>query len=137
LREAVHDDVSEWAIDHLNEGLLEAHGLDEGGEPQHGIGGHDAMWFALRDLAFGDVSFPKPEAPARIGRPDEEATLVPEIETRFERTIAFLMNLLLIEFRAELNFSFTERLLRDPELFRERRDEALLAAELVTRIRTD
>ena len=47
------------------------------------------------------------------------------------------MNLLLIEFRAALDFDFTERLLRDPELFRERRDEALLAAELVSRIRSD
>ncbi len=137
LREAVHEDVSDWAIDHLNRGLLEAHGLDEGGEPQRGVGGHDKMWFVLRDLAFGDVAFPQPETPARIGRPDEEATLVPEIPLRFERTLAFLMNLLLIEFRAELNFSFTERLLRDPELFRERRGDALLAAELVTRIRTD
>ena len=47
------------------------------------------------------------------------------------------MNLLLTEIRAHLTFSFTERLLRDPELFRERRDEALLAAELVSRIRSD
>ena len=137
LREAIVDDASEWAIDHLNRGLLEAHGLDEGGEPQLGVGGHDKMWFALRDLAFGPAGFPQPEVPARIGRPDEEATLVPEIPLRFERTIAFLMNLLLIEFRAELNFSFTERLLRDAELFRDRRDGALLAAELVSRIRTD
>ena len=88
----------------LNKGLLEAHGLDEGGEPRRGIGGRGEMWFTLRDLAFGETTFPKPEAPARIGRPDQEATLVPEIEPRFERAIAFLMNLLLIEFRAELNF---------------------------------
>jgi hypothetical protein len=134
---AVYEDVSTWAVAHLNRGLLEAHGLDEGGEPERGIGGHDRMWFALRDLAFGRVGFPAPKAPPRIGRPDEEATLVPEIATRFERTIGFLMNLLLTEIRAHLTFSFTERLLRDPELFRDRRDEALLAAELVNRIRSD
>lgn len=137
LGDAVVEDVSSWAVGHLNRGLLEAHGLDEGGEPQRGLGGHDEMWFALRDLAFGEVGFPVPQPPARIGRPDEEATLVPEIATRFERTIAFLMNLLLTEIRAHLTFSFTERLLRDPELFRDRRDEALLAAELVNRIRSD
>ena len=137
LADAVYDDVSTWAVGHLNHGLLEAHGLDEGGEPARGIGGHDRMWFALRDLAFGAVAFPTPQAPPRIGRPDEEATLVPEIATRFERTVGFLMNLLLTEIRAHLTFSFTERLLRDPELFRERRDEALLAAELVSRIRSD
>jgi hypothetical protein len=134
---AVYEDVSTWAVAHLNRGLLEAHGLDEGGEPQRGIGGHDRMWFALRDLAFGPIGFPAPKVPPRIGRPDEEATLVPEIAMRFERTIGFLMNLLLTEIRAHLTFSFTERLLRDPELFRDRRDEALLAAELVNRIRSD
>jgi hypothetical protein len=151
--EAVFEDVSDLAIGHLNGGLLEAHGLDEGGQPaepersegderargerSEPIGGHDVMWFALRDLAFGSVGHPRPDVPARIGRPDEEATLVPEIATRFERSIAFLMNLLLIEFRAELNFRFTEDLLRDPELFADRRAEALEAAEVVGRIRTD
>ncbi len=137
LGEAIFEDVSTWAVAHLNGGLLEAHGLDEGGEPQAGIGGHDKMWFALRDLAFGATAFSQPAAPQRIGRPDEEATLVPEIATRFERTIGFLMNLLLTEIRAHSTFSFTERLLRDAELFRDRRDEALFAAELVGRIRSD
>jgi hypothetical protein len=137
LQQAVVEDVSDWAIGHLNRGLLEAHGLDEGGEPELGIGGHDVMWFALRDLAFGPVSFPPPEAPARIGRPDEAARLVPEIPLRFERTVAFLMNLLLIELRAELNFGFSERLLRDPELFVDRRPQACEAADLVGRIRDD
>lgn len=137
LGDAVIEDVSELAIGHLSRGLLEAHGLDEGGEPQRGIGGHDVMWFALRDLAFGEVDFPAPEIPARIGRPEEASVLVPEIPNRFERTIAFLMNLLLIEFRAELNFRFTEDLLRDPDLFRERRAQALEAADVVGRIRAD
>lgn len=135
--EAVVEPVAELAIGHLNGGLLEAHGVDEGGQPELDIGGHDVMWFALRDLAFGATDFPKPETPARIGRPDEEARLVPEIPLRFERTIAFLMNLLLIEFRAELNFRLTEELLRDPELFADRRAHALEAAEVVGRIRTD
>jgi hypothetical protein len=137
LQQALWDDASDWSIAHLNRGLLVAHGLDEGGEPDKGIGGHDVMWFVLRDLAFGAVAYPQPESPARIGRPDEAAILVPEIPTRFERTIAFLMNLLLIEYRAELNFDFTERLLRDPELFPARRPQADEAAEIVGRIRAD
>jgi hypothetical protein len=137
LQEAVVEDVSAQAVGHLNRGLLEAHGLDEGGEPARGVGGHDQMWFALRDLAFGPVSFPPPEIPARIGRPEEAETLVPEIPSRFERTIGFLANLLLIELRAELNFAFTEELLRDPALFRDRRRDALEAAEVVNRIRAD
>jgi hypothetical protein len=137
LADALHDDVSELAIGHLQGGLLEAHGLDEGGEPERGIGGHDVMWFALRDLAFGPVDYPEPEVPARIGRDDDAHSLVPAILQAIERTITFLMNLLIIEFRAELAFSFTEQMLRDPELFPARRAEALEAAEVVGRIRTD
>lgn len=135
--DAVVEPVASLAIGHLNGGLLEAHGFDEGGDPRSDAGGHDAMWYALRDLAFGPVDFPPAVAPERIGRPDAEARLVPEIPARIEGTIAFLMNLLLIEFRAALNFDFTERLLRDPELFRERRAEAELAADVVDRIRID
>ena len=152
--EAVVEPVDDLAIGHLNGGLLEAHGWDEGGQPAEPerseggerargersspiLGGHDVMWFAIRDLAFGAVDHPFPEIPERIGRPEEESVLVPEIANRFERTIAFLMNLLLIEFRAELNFRLTEDLLRDPELFADRRAQALEAAEVVGRIRTD
>ena len=61
----------------------------------------------------------------------------PGIPLRIQRTVYFLANLLMIEFRAERGFSFTENLLRDPELFAERRAEALRAAEIVNRIRTD
>ena len=39
----VVEDISEMALGHLNTGLLKAHGLDEGGEPERGIGGHDTM----------------------------------------------------------------------------------------------
>lgn len=137
LADAVHEDASGWAIGHLQAGLLEAHGLDEGGEPERGIGGHDVMWFALRDLAFGPVAFPDAEVPERIGRDEDPAAAVPAIPLPIERTISFLMNLLVIEFRAELAFSFTEAMLRDPELFRERRAGALEAAEVVGRIRAD
>ena len=137
LADAVHEDASEWAIGHLDRGLLEAHGLDEGGEPERGIGGHDVMWFALRDLAFGPVDYPDAEVPERLGRDDDPEPRVPAIPHAIERTITFLMNLLVIEFRAELAFSFTEAMLRDPDLFRERRPQALEAAEVVGRIRAD
>jgi hypothetical protein len=43
------------------------------------------MWFALRDRAFGDGSFLRPETRALICRLDEEATLVPEIPTTLGR----------------------------------------------------
>ena len=137
FQEFVDEDISEMGIGHLNGGLLFAHGIDEGGEPAKGIGGHDVMWFALRDLAFGDTDFPTPEVPERIGRPEPASRETPEIPEQFEGLISLLLNLLLIEFRAERGFSFTERLLRDPELFVDRRKEAELAAEVVNRIRLD
>ena len=137
LADAVLEDVSEMAVGHLNRGLLLAHGLDEGGEPERGIGGHDVMWFALRDLAFGPVDYPHPEVPDNIGRPESSVARVPGLPASIERTVDFLCNLLLIEFRAERGFSLTETLLRDPELFTDRRAEALHAAEVVGRIRTD
>jgi len=136
LQPVIEEDISEMAIGHLNRGLLEAHGIDEGGEPQHGIGGHDVMWFALRDLAFGSTDWPEPEVPD-IARPESEAAEIPGLSSAIQRTIYFLANLLMIEFRAERGFRFTEKLLRDPDLFRDRRAEAERAAEIVNRIRLD
>jgi hypothetical protein len=130
-------DVSELAIGHLNQGLLRAHGLDEGGEPAAGLGGHDVMWFALRDLAFGKTDYPVPAVPENIGRPDANAPVFPQLKLEYERLVHFLGNLLMIEFRAERGFSSTEKLLRDPELFTERRAQAEHAAEIVNRIRID
>jgi hypothetical protein len=133
---AIVDDISEMGIGHLNRGLLWAHGIDEGGEPDKGVGGHDVMWFALRDLAFGQTDYPKPQVPENIGRP-EQPPQVPEIPLDIERTIYFLGNLLMIEFRAERGFSASEAILRDPTLFSDRRAEAERAAEIVGRIRAD
>jgi hypothetical protein len=137
FKDVIAEDVSELAIGHLNGGLLRAHGLDEGGEPQRGIGGHDVMWFALRDLAFGKTDFPAPLVPDNIARPDANVPVFPDLPIQFERLVYFLLNLLMIEFRAERGFSTTETLLRDPELFTTRRAEAEHAAEIVNRIRTD
>jgi hypothetical protein len=136
LADVIVEDISDMGIGHLNKGLLKAHGIDEGGEPEKGIGGHDVMWFALRDLAFGPEHYPTPEVPANIGRPEQPAQ-VPEIPLEIERLIYFLLNLLMIEFRAERGFSFTENVLRDPTVFTERRAEAEHAADIVNRIRAD
>jgi hypothetical protein len=95
-----------------------------------GLGGHDVMWFALRDLAFGKSDFPMPVVPDNIGRPDANVPVFPQLAIEFERFVHFLGNLLMIEFRAERGFSSTETLLRDPELFRARA-QAEHAAEIV------
>jgi hypothetical protein len=137
FQSVIAEDISEMAIGHLNRGLLFAHGIDEGGEPAKGVGGHDVMWFGLRDLAFGECDYPQPEVPVRIGRPDAAERELPELPPAYEQVIMFLLNLLLIEFRAEIGFSSAERILRDPELFPDRRPQAEEAAEVVGRIRID
>ena len=136
LQALVVEDLSGTALGHLRKGLLKAHGVDEGGEPERGIGGHDVMWFVARDLAFGAGAYPDVEPPASIARPDAERRM-PEIDMPFEMALGFLMNLLVIEFRAELGFASSQALFRAPGLFPERRAEAQLAAEIVERIRID
>lgn len=132
----VVEDISDMALGHLNEGLLEAHGIDEGGEPDAGIGGHDEMWFVSRDLAFGAGAYPDVEPPESIARPDTERR-IPELAPEVESTISFLANLLLIEFRAELGFSESQAILRTPGVWGDREDRAAEAAEIIGRIRID
>ncbi len=58
LQAIIVEDISGMALGHLNKGLLWAHGIDEGGEPDQGIGGHDVMWFVARDLVLGLMPYP-------------------------------------------------------------------------------
>ncbi len=137
LQPSIVDDISEKAIGHLNRGLLFAHGIDEGGQPDLGIGGHDQMWFAARDLAFGPGAYPDVEPPDNISRPEAGRRFMPEVSPAVEGLLSMLMNLLIIEFRAAIGFAATQAVLRTPDLFTDRRAEAALAAEIVGRIRTD
>ena len=131
------EDISKMAIGHLNRGLLYAHGIDEGGQPDIGIGGHDEMWFVARDLAFGPEAHPDVEPPDNISRPEAGQRFMPEVPQAVEGLLSLLMNLLIIEFRAEIGWAATQAVLRTPDLFADRRAEAELAAEIVGRIRTD
>ena len=137
LQDGIVEDISEMAIGHLKKGLLLAHGIDEGGEPDNDLGGHDAMWFAARDLAFGADAFPDVDPPENIGRPDAGTRLVPEVPSEIEGMVSFLANLLIIEFRAELGFADSQHILRTSDVFRDRREGAELAAKIIGRIRID
>ncbi|MGD0191412.1 MAG: hypothetical protein ABSD74_11780 [Rhizomicrobium sp.] len=130
------EDISQTATGHLNKGLLRAHGLDEGGDDARGLGGHDAMWFAVRDMLFGKDAYPHPDVPESIARP-ELGRLMPQIPKDHEEWILLLMNVLMIEVRAENFFSFCTSVMRDPSNFRDRREVAMHAADLVDRIRAD
>ena len=132
----IEEDISDTALGHLGKGLLKAHGFDEGGVPGSGKGGHDTMWFAARDLLFGKNAYPMPEVPPSLARP-EGGRLLPMIAPQYEPLIIMMMNVLMIEIRAEAFFGFCTRVFRDPSLFTDRRDAAEQAAVMVERIRTD
>ena len=137
MQRIVVEDIGGTALGHLKKGLLHAHGVDEGGEPSKGVGGHDVMWFVARDLAFGADAHPDVEPPGGIARPEGEERYMPELEVPYEMALRFLMNLLLIEFRAEIGFANSQATFRTPGLFGERAPDALEAAEIIERIRTD
>jgi len=130
------EDIRDTATGHLNKGLLKAHGLDEGGDDTRGERGHDAMWFALRDLLFGKNAYPDPVIPESLSRP-ELGRLMPQIPEEHEDWILLLMNILIIEVAAENFFKFCTTVMRDPANFRDRRDAATYAADIVDRIRQD
>ena len=136
LGEYIVEDTSTMAIGHLDRGLFEAHGVDEGGVPEQGIGGHDEMWFAARDLAYGRVDFDDVEPQPGLAREDAGRQL-PEVAQEIEDLFSFIANVLIIEFRAEIGFAETQQILRTPGLFGDRTDDALLVADIVGRIRTD
>lgn len=137
LQEVIDEDISEMAIGHLNKGMLIAHGIDEGGKPEEGIGGHDAMWFIARDLVFGPNAYNDVDPPGSIARQETGRRTMPELPLAIEGYLSFLMNLLLIEFRAEIGFAAAQNVMRTEGLFDVPTDRTELAAELVERIRTD
>jgi len=136
FQDIIVDDISQTATGHLNKGLLVAHGLDEGGDPARGEGGHDKMWFAVRDMLFGKHAYPHAVVPESLSR-SEMGRLMPQIPADYENWILLLMNVLMIEVRAEKFFGFCTSVMRAHCNFRDRRDVAVHAAEIVDRIRQD
>lgn len=136
FQDIIVEDISGTSLAHMNKGLLTSHGWDEGGVPDSGIGGHDVMWFVVRDLVFGAGKYPVPEAPASIGREKPEREML-QLPPEYETLIAFLMNLLMIEVRAERAFDFYEKVIDHPETFVGKEKEAHHAVALVNRIRQD
>jgi hypothetical protein len=95
------------------------------------------MWFAARDLVFGKDAYPIPDVPESISRPVTEDREMPQLPPEYEAFFKLLMNVLMIEVRAESFFAFCCDVFRDPANFQDRRTEAEAAAALVERIRSD
>ena len=138
LQEVIEEDISQSATGHLHKGLLVAHGIDEGGDPNRegGLGAHDKMWFAVRDLIFGERAYPLPQVPPSIERPKDGA-FFPDMPDEVDFIFTLLMDVLMIEIRAEAYFNFCVEVISAPSSFTDRPSEKKLAAEMVERIRTD
>ncbi|MCR5880002.1 hypothetical protein [Phenylobacterium sp. J367] len=95
------------------------------------------MWFAVRDAVFGKDAYPLPEVPENISRPESGERELPDLPPQFEALIKMLMNVLLIEVRAESFFAFCCAVFRSPANFTDRRAAAEQAAQIVERIRQD
>ena len=139
MQKVIVEDLADTATGHLHLGLLSAHGMDEGGgDPRTpDLGAHDAMWFAARDLVFGKEAYPMPDVPESISRPMTGDREMPQLPPEYEAFFKLLMNVLMIEVRAESFFAFCCDVFRDPANFADRRAEAEAAAVLVERIRSD
>lgn len=137
LQQVIHEDISHMAIGHWNKGLLLAHGLDEGGDVVNRIGGHEAMWLAARDLAFGERSWRAlgGNSGARRVAPKEVSESV--LPKEHESLLRYVMNLFMAECRADAGFSASQAVLECGDLFDGRAEEARLAATIVRRIQQD
>jgi hypothetical protein len=134
----VEEDLSATTVGHLHKGLFWAHGVDEAGDPKdRRLGGHDTMWFACRDTVFGKGAFPRPELPATFRRPEDHNREAPAIPADLERLVKSMMNILLLEVRAEAFFEVCDAVFGDSENFPQAIAAAGLAGTIVKRIRQD
>jgi hypothetical protein len=135
---SIVEDISAMAVGHLDKGLLWAHGADEAGDPDHrDLGAHDKMWFACRDMVFDKNAYPRPDVPSSISRPAGAERELPDLPVMVEQLIKFMMNVLMIEIRAENFFNFCIDVFSDPENFSDRRAAAEKARAIVERIYAD
>ncbi|MCP4793893.1 MAG: hypothetical protein GY882_11270 [Actinomycetia bacterium] len=136
LADIVVEDISATGLGHLGKGLLKAHGWDEGGDPASGLGAHDLMWFAARDLVFGRGAYPVPPIPESLGRPEADRAM-PLVDRPYEALLMLLANVLMIEVNVERLFRSFEDLFAVGDLFADHREGAEKAITLIGRIRQD
>ncbi len=135
------EDVKGSAIDHLGRGLFEAHGRDEAGFEEEA--GHEQMWYAARDVAFGDrtteidmdalmdrLGFSPTAAAKRAAAP---RLLPDDIEPELEMVAGLMVRVLMIEVSAFHTFAWADAWLSDHNLVAGDGK----AAELVACIRAD
>ena len=133
------EDIGGTAVDHLGQGLFEAHGRDEAGWDEEA--GHKDMWFAARDIAFErsceelDIEAMLARMGFGAGRPGAEAArLLPDdVPAELEMMVSLMVRVLFIEISAFHTFAWAEAWMSDTELVAGDGE----AARLVSFIRAD
>jgi hypothetical protein len=147
LQRQFAEGIDGTATAHLNKGLYEAHARDESGYEDEG--GHQQMWYAVRDLAFEDPEVGDPLQMAMQAFTGDGAggqamlgmaralgsgqRIVPQIDGNLETAITRMTGLLLIELLAFNTFKWAAQLVGDPEVCANTEQ----AAALVGYIRSD
>ena len=118
------EEIDGTAIAHIDGGLFEAHARDESGFADQA--GHDRMWFAARDVAFGnpDIGDLTATMLRRMGiagpgaaPPAPPARVLPDdIDPVLESVVGRMIGLLFIEISAFHGFRWAEAVLADQEL---------------------
>lgn len=123
------------ALDHLADGLFEAHARDESGYREEG--GHKQMWEAARDLALENPKVPGDVLMRMMGRRGSPARKrerpFPQIDADLERMLSTMAQVVVVEVFAMGTFAWGEGLLSDPEVSAAPEE----AARLVSYIRSD
>ncbi|MBA2282079.1 MAG: hypothetical protein M3527_06485 [Actinomycetota bacterium] len=135
------ESIAGTATAHLGTGLFEAHGRDEAGWEEEA--GHKDMWFAARDIAFGDPDA-KIDVDAMLARMGFgpggsgdgsvlDRLLPDDIDTNVELIANLMVRVLLIEVQAFHTFAWADAWLSDTNLVAGEGE----AARLVSYIRAD
>ncbi len=139
VQQFVVEPIADTALGHLQSGLFEAHARDETGFG--GLAGHRDMWFAARDLAYGQAldadtaaGLLARSAAYGVGQAVAvEEARAPEIAPALESMLRRMIGLMFIEVSAFHTFAWAEELLADTDLVAG--DGA--AATVVSYIRSD
>lgn len=147
LQKQFVEPIDGTATAHLNRGLYEAHARDESGFEDEG--GHQQMWYLVRDLAldYPDVGDPLALTMKTMSAGSDGGEVmasmaqslggvnrvVPEVDFQLETAITRMTGLLLIELLAAKTFAWAEQVVGDEQYCSNAAD----AAQLVGYIRTD
>lgn len=117
LEELIVEPVNGTALQHLSQGLFEAHARDEAGHKNEG--GHKQMWEAARDLAFENPKIPGDVLMRIMGRRNsgpKRARPYPQLDEKLERMLGMMTQVLIVEVFAERVFEWGKAVLGNEEL---------------------